>query len=154
MNRSHLSPLRALTLSGVLALTAITTLSCEEPKACGSDEDCREGYRCDLNIYVGECVEIVRVVRCGDDLCQAPEVCVRGEVCAIVDRDDMRTGGMTSGGADVPLAGVSSGGASAGTSAGATTGGSSGVEAGVPAGSSAGSPSGMSAGTAAGGSTR
>ena len=38
----------------VIPLSILMILGCEDPKACSSDEDCREGYRCDLEVYVGE----------------------------------------------------------------------------------------------------
>ena len=74
--------MRALFLT-LINLIILSFIACEEPRPCSSDDDCREGFRCDLKVYVGECVEVVAVVRCGDQLCAAPEVCVRGEVCAI-----------------------------------------------------------------------
>jgi len=60
----------------------------DEPVACRSDADCREGFVCDQTIYKGECVQSVQVIRCGDRLCQyPPEVCVR-DTCVVMSMVD------------------------------------------------------------------
>lgn len=53
---------------------------------CDRDEDCREGFRCDLTLYAGECVQSVYVIRCGENLCQyGREACVGGECLPLAD---------------------------------------------------------------------
>ena len=93
-----------------ILLAIFAGVSCEEPEPCRSDADCREGYRCDLQVYVGECIKAVRVVRCGEFLCQAPEVCINGERCEEVERRDQGLNG----GIEIPLGGQSLGGMSGG----------------------------------------
>lgn len=70
------------TLSLTLAL--LGGAGCQEdPALCERDEDCREGFVCDLVIYKGECVQPVSVITCGERLCQYPlEVCVR-DTCVL-----------------------------------------------------------------------
>ena len=143
-----------------LVMTSITwicvVLGCEDPRACSSDEDCREGYRCDLEVYVGECVEVVRVVRCGDQLCRAPEVCVGGEGCRIIDRTGTQAGMRPPGGDQAgTLGGVQPGGQvggqvsdQSGTQAGQSMmGGLSGDRAGANAGETSGREGGTAAGS-------
>lgn len=131
--------LKGMINTGILmSLSSLITLvGCEEPKSCESDADCREGYRCDLKVYVGECVEVVRVVRCGDQLCQAPEVCIRDEVCVVVERNDMNPGGMSGGGVEPPIGG-SIGGSTSGVMSGAQGGDSGGVQGGMSGGTTGG----------------
>jgi hypothetical protein len=63
-------------------LTALLTLNwgCEEGahvRECTSDADCRSGYSCDLLIFVGECVQQLKYIPCGEDQCFVPdEMCV------------------------------------------------------------------------------
>ncbi len=45
---------------------------------CGKDTDCREGYVCDLEVYVGECIK--KQIRCGTGLCASNQVC-QNNVC-------------------------------------------------------------------------
>jgi len=71
-------------------LTCLLTLwGCDDsPSACSSDADCREGFVCDQEIYKGECVQAVQVIRCGERLCQyPPEVCVR-DTCVVMSETD------------------------------------------------------------------
>lgn len=75
------------------ALSVVT--SCDEPKSCQSDQDCAAGYRCDLEGY---CTQLTAYVRCGEQLCFAPEICINGQSCMVVDRPDSITGGV-----EVPL---------------------------------------------------
>lgn len=73
----------------MLTLTIMTLLGCDdEPSACTSDSDCREGFVCDTTIYKGECIQSVQVIRCGERLCQyPPEVCVRDTCVVMTQRD-------------------------------------------------------------------
>ena len=67
---------------GLLALLAGCTTSAE-PR-CASDDDCRPGFTCDLERFVGECVQIVEVEPCGADLCTLPQTrCVDGRCQAV-----------------------------------------------------------------------
>ena len=57
------SLLRPLLLVGL----AIWGVACSDSSiqfvACTSDADCRDGYMCDLNVYVGECIQSQQVIR-------------------------------------------------------------------------------------------
>ena len=83
------SPHRLLSVGALITLLALASLACsEEPSKCTSDDDCREGFVCDLELYKGECVQAVRVIRCGERLCQyPPEVCVR-DTCVVMSEVD------------------------------------------------------------------
>ncbi len=65
-----------------IALAALLLLvaGCgSETPACGSDDDCSEGFQCKTDgPYAGECVRFVAVEACGDDYCERPERCIRG----------------------------------------------------------------------------
>ncbi|MFN3202479.1 MAG: hypothetical protein ACE366_29045 [Bradymonadia bacterium] len=66
--------------------TACTTSA--EPR-CSSDSDCRNGFMCDLERFVGECVQIVEVEACGEALCTLPEErCVEGQCRAVTPQAD------------------------------------------------------------------
>ena len=83
----------------ILALfTFFGTLSCDESKSCGSNQDCSEGFYCDLEGY---CTQLTAFVRCGDQKCFAPEVCVNGQSCMVVEQ-----GGANAMDIDIPLAGM------------------------------------------------
>ena len=86
----------ALSLFSLLALGGL--FGCEDALLCSSPADCAEGFICDLDGY---CTQLTAYVRCGDGRCFAPEVCVDGERCMVVDR-----AGSESGGTDILLAGI------------------------------------------------
>lgn len=117
-------------------LVAPIGFACEDdgPNRCEQDRDCREGYRCDLKIYVGECVQKQEVISCGDTLCFYPqERCVQEE-CVPVEVSDMDA---TLGGEINPLGGISAG--RAGHQQAGEMGGDTGtLQAGVTAGQNAG----------------
>ncbi len=75
-----------------LALVSLAglALSCAGSEAdCTSDNDCREGFRCDLQLYKGDCVQKVYVTACGDTFCQWPYQGCSDGVCV-----DLRDGGV------------------------------------------------------------
>ncbi|MCA9558714.1 MAG: hypothetical protein KC583_09130, partial [Myxococcales bacterium] len=68
---------------------------------CTRDEDCRDGYRCDLTLYAGQCVQNVYVFRCGPNLCRyGVEQCVEERCVRLVDggMDGRDQGGGGAGG--------------------------------------------------------
>ncbi len=69
---THISTLSFLS---TLSLLFITLLSCSDPipTKCESNSDCREGYICDLEVYIGECIK--KQIRCGAVLCNIDQVC-------------------------------------------------------------------------------
>lgn len=74
--------LALLLIGGLCALGA-----CSDAVApCNTDDDCREGFRCDTSLYEGECVQSIYVIRCGDQLCTyGRETCVGGECLPLSD---------------------------------------------------------------------
>ncbi len=70
----------------LLAFAALA-LSCSDAvNPCATDDDCREGFRCDTTLYAGECVQSVYVIRCGDRLCAyGREMCIGGECLPLSD---------------------------------------------------------------------
>lgn len=82
-----------------ILISAVFWLACEDSTICKGPEDCSEGYFCDSEGY---CTQLTAFVRCGEDRCFAPQICVDGLRCEDVDR-----GGGT-GGVDAPLAGSES----------------------------------------------
>ena len=58
----------------------------ESAKPCETDLDCREGFYCDHELFKGECVQRLKVVRCGAVLCTYPqERCVNERCVTLVD---------------------------------------------------------------------
>jgi hypothetical protein len=82
--RSLLTPFIGLLIISIFAFIT----GCETP-ACKSNDDCREGLVCDLEFFVGECVEELRFVNCGTDRCYIPEICVNDR-CVIADQAGTR----------------------------------------------------------------
>ena len=111
-----------LLISLICLVFPLMSIGCDddEPVRCEQDSDCREGYRCDLKIYVGECIQQQDVITCGSTLCFYPqERCVQERCVEASEVLDM----------EPPLAGLS-GGADGGVSAGQGSGGTGGGEAG------------------------
>lgn len=102
-------------LTSLLCLSGLNLGCDDEPARCEQDSDCREGYRCDQKIYVGECVQLQDVIACGPTLCFYPqERCIQDECVEADDLDDMT----------LPLAGQGPTGAGeAGATLGGTLGG-------------------------------
>ena len=117
--------------------TALFTFNwaCEESaqvRDCTSDADCRSGYTCDLVTFVGECVQQLRYIPCGEDQCFVPdEMCV--DQRCVDSMMSLDTGGvhvgayqMGGGGSEESggeAAGGEGGGAAGGAAAGASRGG-------------------------------
>ena len=88
----------------ILIFTLVAwVISCEESSLCRGPEDCAEGFFCDSEGY---CTQLTAYVRCGDDRCFSPEVCVDGLRCEEVLRGGAESGGAERGGTDIPLANV------------------------------------------------
>jgi hypothetical protein len=101
----------------------------DEPDRCEQDSDCREGYRCDLKIYVGECIQQQDVITCGSTLCFYPqERCVQERCVEASEVSDM----------EPPLAGLSGGSGGGGSSGGLVAGSGEAGEAGAQGASEAG----------------
>ena len=94
---------------------------------CTSDNDCREGYSCDLEIYVGDCVQRRQVQVCGANYCVVGEERCQDNNC-------------------VPFVEV---GVEAGVEAGIQAGVEAGIQAGIQAGIEAGTEAGIQAGSEA-----
>jgi len=101
-----------------LSLIALSALCCtllwacddEEASRCQQDSDCREGYRCDQTLYVGECVQQQEVISCGEGFCFYPQERCLEERCV--------PAGGSSGAGGVPLGGLTQAGTTAGAQAG------------------------------------
>lgn len=81
MIRPRLDPKSAL-----LALL-VALAGCSDAVApCSTDDDCRQGFRCDTTLYAGECVQSIYVIRCGEQLCAyGREMCSNGECLPLAD---------------------------------------------------------------------
>lgn len=75
-------PFQKLTLILIGVMSSITTLSCDDARSCKSNQDCAEDYYCDEEGY---CTQLTAFVRCGEQKCFAPEVCVDGLRCMRVE---------------------------------------------------------------------
>ena len=67
----------------------------EQRAQCRSDDDCREGYRCDLVMYVGECIKRQQVQACGEIYCRLPDERCLQDRCVAVEGE---AGGSVGGG--------------------------------------------------------
>lgn len=65
----------------------LALLGCSDAVSpCSTDDDCREGFRCDTTLYAGECVQSIYVIRCGEQLCAyGRESCIGGECLPLPD---------------------------------------------------------------------
>ena len=71
-------------------LCIVVIVSCDDqPRIaqCESDDDCRQGYKCDLETYVGECVQRREVIGCGDQYCSATEERCVQNTCILLTED-------------------------------------------------------------------
>lgn len=94
-------------LAALLPLS-VAHLGCadETSSDCTSDDDCEEGYRCDQDLFKGDCVRRVQVVACGESFCQLPyEQCIEGRCAEVVGGDAGPGAGGMSGGDVGPGAG-------------------------------------------------
>ena len=78
----------------LLSLLALAVTACDqEPVDCVTDEDCPEDFRCDTTLYEGDCVQRVRVVRCGAVLCYFPQEQCVDNACVTEVQPDSGAGG-------------------------------------------------------------
>ena len=82
-----------------LAFLILSWLSfgCDQTRSCKADEECTQGYYCDLDGY---CTQLTAYVTCGDQRCFAPEVCANNQICVIPEAPAGTEAG------DIPLAGI------------------------------------------------
>ena len=73
---AHILKLTKGSVMFLIAISITLPISCNDvprSKPCATDTDCREGYTCDLIMFVGECVQRQMIQACGDTYCLIPQ---------------------------------------------------------------------------------